>query len=136
MSLWLQSLDLCLYDSGEDSEERAKCILAHLSMKVPRSWWEHALQTGSIPDSYIHILYDLQKELMKITALPELPEFGLLVALGFIDEHIEDQELLFGTVYSQYSIEEYLSKAKGILNKRNDLCILGKMIDKNLKFLP
>ena len=97
-------------------EQRAKCILAHLSMKVPRSWWEHALQTGSISDSYIHILYDLQKELMKISALSELPEFGLLVALGFIDEHIEDQELIFGTVDSQYSIEEYLRQREYWIN--------------------
>lgn len=43
MSLWHESLGLCLYDCEEDAEQRAKCILEHLSMDVPRFWWERAL---------------------------------------------------------------------------------------------
>ena len=43
MSLWYESLGLCLYDCEEDAEQRAKCILEHLSMDVPRFWRERAL---------------------------------------------------------------------------------------------
>lgn len=133
MSLWLQSLGYDLYDCGDNLEEKAKCILAYLSMPVPRSWWEHALQIGSIPDSYILILQDLHKELIKTPELPERPELVLLVALGFVDEHIEDQEKIFGTVYSQHSIEEYLSKAKEICARRPELSKLVENVDTKAK---
>jgi len=135
MSLWLQSLEWCLYDCEDNPGEKAKCILSHLSMGVPRSWWESALQTGSVSESYIHILHDLRGELMETSALSELPEFGLLVALGFIDKHIKQEELRFGSVDSQFSIEEYISRAKIVLDKRNDLSILGKMIEEKAKCL-
>ena len=69
MSLWLQSLDSCLYNYGEDLEERAKCILTHLSMEVPRSWWEHALEAGKIRGDYINLLCDLRNELIEIFKL-------------------------------------------------------------------
>jgi len=127
MSLWLQSLEWCLYDCEDNPGEKAKCILSHLSMGVPRSWWERALQTGIVPESYIQILHDLRGELMETSALSELTEFGLLVALGFIDEDIKDKR--FGSVDSQFSIEEYISRAKIVLDKRNDLSILEKMIE-------
>ena len=133
MSLWLQSLEWCLYDCEDNPGEKAKCILSHLSMGVPRSWWESALQTGSVSESYIHILHDLRGELMETSALSELPEFGLLVALGFIDEDIKDKR--FGSVDSQYSIEQYIFRAKIILNKNNKLRILGKMIEEKAKCL-
>lgn len=121
MSLWLDSLLDCSRNSGEDLGKRAKCILVHLSMSVPRSWWEHMLDTGKIRDDHFNILKDLRIELLEIPELPEQPEFDLLVALAFIDENIEDRELKYGTIYSQHSVEEYFSEAKKILNNRKDI---------------
>ena len=70
------------------------------------------------------------------TPLPNgLIDLGLLVALGFIDDHIKEEELRFGSVDSQFSIEEYISRAKIVLDKRNDLSILGKMIEEKAKCL-
>lgn len=135
MSLWLQSLDSCFYDNGGDLRERARCILAHLSMTVPRSWWEHALNTGSVPDSYIGILKGLRNELLEILDVPEQLEFGLLVALAFADEQREKRELKYGTVDSQCSIEEYLYKAKEILIKRKEVRDLGDKISEKAKLL-
>jgi len=43
VSLWYESLGQSLYDCEEDAEQRAKCILEHLSMDVPRFWRERAL---------------------------------------------------------------------------------------------
>ncbi len=129
MSLWLQSLGYDLYDCGDNLEERAKCILAYLSMPVPRSWWEHALQIGSIPDSYILILQDLRGELLTIEGLPERLDLALLVALGFVDDFIEDEELKFANLDNFYSIEEYLSKAKEICAKRPELSKLVENVD-------
>jgi hypothetical protein len=135
MSLWLQSLDTCLYGCGEDLEGRAKCILAHLSMNVPRSWWEQALNTGKITGDYITLLRDLRNELLDIIKLPERTELGLLVALAFADEYVENEEAKYGTFDSQYSVEEYLTEAKKILTKRKDLQILAEKINKKAKLL-
>ncbi len=133
MSLWYESLGLCLDDYGEDTKERTKCIFAHLSMDVPRSWWEHALQTGNVPASYVHILQDLHEELLKTFKSTEDIGFGLLVALAFIDDDTDQQKPKFGTVDSECSIEQYLAKAKAKLAKRPELGLLGQVIDKQIK---
>jgi hypothetical protein len=135
MSLWLQSLDSCFYDNRGDLGDKARCILAHLSMTVPRSWWEHALDTGSLPDSYVSILKGLRNELLEILEFPNQLEFGLLVALAFADEHGEDRELKYGTVDSHCSIEEYLSKANEILKRHIELRELGEKISEKAKLL-
>jgi len=135
MSLWYESLGLCLNDCGEDAGERARCILAHLSMDVPRSWWEHTLQTGSVPKSYANILHDLHEELSKTVEFSEGIGFGLLVALAFADDDTDQQKPRFGTVYWECSAEQYLVKAKEILAKRPELGRLGQAIEKRKKFL-
>lgn len=135
MSLWLQSLDTCLYSCGNDLEERAKCILAHLSMNVPRSWWEQSLNTGKIHSDYMTLLRDLRNELLRILKLPERIEFGSLVALAFADVQAEKQKAKYGTCDSQYSVEEYLTKAKEILTKREDLRIFAEKINEKEKLL-
>jgi len=135
MSLWLESLGLELGDRGEDLDKRAKCILAYLSMPAPRSWWEGALKTGNIAESYIHILQDLRGELLAIPGLPERLDLGLLVALGFVDDDIEDKELKFANVGNRYSIEDYLSKAKEIFVKRPEVKRLVKKVDKKAHLL-
>ena len=127
MSLWLESLSLCLYDSGDDLESKTKCILSHLSMDIPRSWWEKALETNSIRDSHASILHDLLKDLLKISRLDGEINSGILVALAFADKKGTDPT--YGSVDSPYSIEEYLDKAKKILIDRPELSKLGILID-------
>ena len=134
MSLWYESLGLCLDDCGEDAEERARCIFAHLSMDVPRSWWEHALQAGSVPKGYANILQDLHEELLKTAEFTEGIGFDLLVALAFADDDIDQQLPRYGTVYWECSVEQYLSKAKEVLAKRPELGLLGQAIEKRKKF--
>ena len=129
MSMWLESLSYCLYDAGDDLESQAKCILSYLSMDVPRSWWERVLETNSIPISYASILRDLRKELLRVPGLPEKINFNLLVALAFADDDREKVESRFGNLDSQYSLAEYLEKAREILMARPELGNLGKLID-------
>ena len=77
MSLWLQSLSSSLYDAGDDPESRAKCILSYLSMDVPHSWWEQALERNSVRESHARILHDLRRELPQIPGLPEKIDFKI-----------------------------------------------------------
>jgi len=79
MSLWLQSLSFCLDDTGNDSESRAKCIFSHLSMDIPRLWWERALAVNGVDSSYANILHDFKKELLNIPELVGKIDSGLLV---------------------------------------------------------
>jgi hypothetical protein len=53
-------------------------------MPVPRSWWEHALETGRVASSYATILRDLQMELSHALNPDEPLSPGLLMALAFI----------------------------------------------------
>jgi len=129
VSLWFESLSLCLYDSGEDLESRAKCIFSHLSMAVPRSWWERALLTNDIPSSYVRIIHDLRKELLNLPELGGEIQFGLLVALAFASDHAGKNEPGLDAVDGQYSIEEYLDEARKILIARPELGHLGRLID-------
>ncbi len=133
--MWYENLGLCLDDCGQDSGERVRCILAHLAMDVPRSWWEHALQTGSVPKFYTNILHDLHEELSKTYKSAESIGFGLLVAMAFADDNTDQQLPRFGTVYSKCSVEQYLAKAKEILAKRPELNRLGQAIEKRKTFL-
>ena len=133
MSMWLESLSYCLYDAGDDPESRAKCIFSYLSMDVPHSWWERALETNSVPSSYASILHDLRKELPQIPGLPEKIDFSLLVALAFADDDKDKRESKFGYDDSPYSLEEYLDKAREILKARPELGGLGRLIDKDEK---
>ena len=129
MSMWLESLSYCLYDAGDDLESQAKCILSYLSMDVPRSWWERALETNSVRESHASILHDLRKELPQIPGLPEKIDFSLLVALAFADDDNDKRESKFGYDDSPYSLEEYLDKAREILVARPELGGLGRLID-------
>jgi hypothetical protein len=129
MSMWLESLSYCLYDAGDDLELKAKCILSYLSMDVPRSWWGSALETNNIRRSHAEILHDLRKELLKIPGFPEKIDFGLLVALAFADDEKEKAGPGVGNFDNQYSLKEYLDKAKEILTARPELRRLGRLID-------
>jgi len=128
MSLWLESLSLCLYDCENEPELRAICILSYLAMDIPRSWWEQALETNKIQSSHAAILHDLRKELLDIPELVGKIDSGLLVALAFIDE--KGTEPKFGGTNSSVSVEEYLDEAKKVLIERPELSELGILIDK------
>jgi hypothetical protein len=134
MSLWYESLGLCLYDCGENLEERAKCILAYLSMPVPRSWWEHALRTGRVGDTHASVLHDLRMELSKVVGPRDQLSSVLLVALAFIDEDIagvvSDR---FSDVNGRHTFDDYLTKAKEVLAERPELAELGSLIDEREK---
>ena len=131
MSLWYESLDLCLYDCGESLEKRAKCILVHLSMPVPRSWWEHALRSGHVDDTITSILRDLRMELSKLVDFGEPVSYGLLVALAFTDENPTESGL--DGMNSQITVNDYLIKAKKVLAERPELAQLGSLIDEKEK---
>ena len=120
MSLWYESLGLSLYDCGENAKERVQCILEHLSMDVPRSWWERALEEKTVPESHVYLLHDLYKELRKAPGTADW-NFGLLVALAFVDPQS-------GEPNSQCTIEEYLNKASKILTNHPELKRLGDAI--------
>ena len=133
MSLWYDSLGMALYDCGDNAAEKAKCILAYLSMPVPRSWWEQALQTGDVRN-WTSVLRDLQLELSKSIDLPEQSSASLLVALAFIDDD-EPQKSSgrFENIASNYSPDEYFARAKTVLEKRPELARVGDLIEKAME---
>jgi len=131
MSMWSESLSLCMYDWGDNVVKRAKCILAHLAMPVPRSWWERALETGHVPDTFATIVIDLQQELTADLDPNEPLNPGLLVALAFIDDEKAESSLdCFGYMDSRHTPNEYLARAREILAGRPDLVSLGTLIEK------
>ena len=133
MSLWYESLCMALYDCGDNAAEKAKYILAYLSMPVPRSWWEQALQTGDVRN-WTSVLIDLQKELSKSIDLPEQPSASLLVALAFIDDdEPQNSSRRFENIASNYTPDEYIDKAKRVLAKRPELARVGDLIEKAME---
>jgi hypothetical protein len=130
MSLWYESLSLALYDCGDNPAEKAKSIIAYLSMPVPRSWWEQALQTGDVRN-WVATLCELQTELSKSLDLHEQISPGLLVALAFIDEYEQGKPSeRFDDTESKYAPYEYFERAKNILANRPELAQVGELIEK------
>jgi len=107
-------------------------ILAHLSMPVPRSWWEQALKIEHVASTRAALLTDLQTELSTAVDTAELLNPSLLVALAFIDdERAGNLSDCFGDIGSQYTPDEYLAKIKEMLAERPDLVQLGTLIGKS-----
>jgi hypothetical protein len=119
-----------LYDCGENEKERAKCILAYLSMDVPRTWWERALSTGECADDYADILHGLLEDVMKLPELDHTVDLAVLIAVAFVDDEAHDGEDRFATVHSRHTLEEYLAAARVVLEKRPELIRLASLIDK------
>ena len=125
MSLWYESFLSCL--SGcEDNEEQAKCILRFLAMPVPRMWWEKALESGSVDDTHASVLCNGRKDLTDALENKVTFDFGLLVALAFID--VDYPGAGMGAGRTDATIDDYLEKAKGVLEKRPELAELGRQI--------
>jgi len=130
MSLWYESLSLDLYDCGDNPVKKARCILAYLSMPVPRSWWEQALQTGDVRN-WATLLCELQMELSKSLDIHEQLTPALLVALAFIDDDEQGKPSeRFDNISSKHTPEEYMAKAKRVLAKRPELVQVGSLIEK------
>jgi hypothetical protein len=130
MSLWYESLSLDLNDCGDKAVERARCILAYLSMPTPRSWWEDALVTGHVDETHASILRDMRIELLRVADLRDELSTGLLVALAFIDIDVPSFLLdRFGSVDNEYTFGDYLAKAKEVLARHPELVNLGALID-------
>jgi hypothetical protein len=130
MSLWYESLSLELYDCGDNPIEKARCILAYLSMPVPRSWWEQALKTGDVRN-WAALLCELQMELSKSLDLHEELSPDLLVALAFIDDdEPQNPSGRFDDISSKHKPDEYFARAKSVLAKHPELAQVGNLIEK------
>jgi hypothetical protein len=126
MSLWYESLAMGIYDCGDNKQARAECILSHLSMPVPRSWWEHALKTGRINETHASVLRESLAALSSAVGPGEDLNCGLLVALAFVEEPFNDSGS--NTKNRQTTVEGYLVEARKVLAERPDLVRLGRLI--------
>ena len=131
MSLWYESLSLCLYDC-KNIEDEILCILSHLSMSTPRNWWKECLQSSKVRKDHAQLLKELCQDLQKMTNLKWI-DYSLLVALAFINDEAADNQPKFDVFDSQYSTDEYFEMAKKVLVKKPELRKLGKMIAEHLK---
>jgi hypothetical protein len=133
MSLWYQSLSWAI-EGAETPEKKAGEILAHLSMSVPRSWWEKALMTSdaeshhSILRPHAALLHDLRSILTKLLDSEESIDSGLLIALAVTD--MEDVRYGPDKGKTGAEIQDYLNKAKKLLEERPDIVELGKRVDR------
>jgi hypothetical protein len=126
MSLWYESLAMGIYDCGENKQARAECILSHLSMPVPRSWWEDALKTGRVDETHASVLRESLAALSSAVGPGEDLNCGLLVALAFVEK--EFNESGSKTTNRPTTVEGYLIEARKVLAKRPDLARLGRLI--------
>jgi len=88
------------------------------------------MKTGKVQGTHAQVLHNLRVELSKMANLRDRLSSGTLVALAFMD--VETEGFLggcFGQVDSQYSLDDYLTKAKKVLAERPDLVELGRLID-------
>jgi hypothetical protein len=136
MSLWFQGLSWAI-EGAETPEKKAGEILAHLSMSVPRSWWEKALVTSdakshsSILRPHAALLNDLRSILIKFLDSRESIDSGLLIALAFTDM----EAVRYGPDKgkSGTEIQDYLTKARKVLEERPDIVELGTRVDEIVK---
>lgn len=113
----------CLGDAGDDTDARARCIIEYLSMPVPRSWWETAMETEELSDNHIRILRSLQGELSRLPRLGGHLSTALLITLAFTQnaQTSEPVEPRF--------VNEALDRAREVLQVRRDLVNLAELID-------
>ncbi|HSM74026.1 MAG TPA: hypothetical protein VK852_05300 [Desulfobacterales bacterium] len=127
MSLWYESLAMGIYDCGGNKQARARCILSHFSMPVPRSWWEDALKTGRVDETHASVLRESLAALSSAVGPGEDLNCGLLVALAFVEEPFNESGSNIPS--SITTVEDYLIEARKVLAERPDLARLGRLID-------
>jgi hypothetical protein len=125
MSLWYESLAMGIHDCGEDKQAKARCILSHMSMPVPRSWWEDALKTGQVDENHASALRESLAALSRTVGPGEDLSRGLLVALAFVEELLNESGS--NTTNRQPTVEDYLIEARKVLTERPDLARLGEV---------
>jgi hypothetical protein len=147
MGFWSESLGLALHDvvdpDAVTEEERAtlqraraKVILAHLAMPLPRSWWQDALKEEDLPgEGILGMTRDLHNELKKLPELTDSVDYARLVALSFVDEATNAQPPL-GQDDNVYVPEDYLAHADRVLAQRPELKRLGERIATAIEKLP
>jgi len=121
MSLWYESLGTCCH-SAKNKTEQIQETLRHLSMPVPKGWWQACLEDSNEIKNYSKILLEICGN---ITSLPNWNNFGLFVALAFSE--LEDITPL------KYSIEQYLHSAEEVLKNRPEVQNLGGKINEILQ---
>jgi hypothetical protein len=126
MSLWYESLAMGIYDCGGNKQARARCILSHFSMPVPRSWWEDALKTGRVDKTHASVLRESLAALSSAVGPGEDLNCGLLVALAFVEEAFNGSGS--NTKCRPATVEGYLIEARKVLAERPDLARLGRLI--------
>jgi hypothetical protein len=126
MSLWYESLAMGIYDCGEDKQARAECILSHLSMPVPRAWWEDALKTGRVDETHASVLRESLTALSSAVGPGEDLNCGLLVGLAFVEEPFNESGS--NATNRATTVEDYLIEARKVLAERPDLVRLGRLI--------
>jgi len=126
MSLWYESLAMGIYDCGENKQAKAKCTLSHLSMPVPRSWWERALKTGQVDETHASVLRECLAALSSAVEPGVDLTYELLVALAFVEEPFNESGS--NPTNRQTTVEDYLIEARKVLAERPDLARLGRLI--------
>lgn len=127
MSLWYESLLNSLRECGSDVEKRAMCVIDYLSMPVPRSWWERAIESGTLSDSYIGILNDSLKELSCVGRLKDQLSYGQLIALAFRNEDVQG-EIIHEKTDNRASLDRALEDARQVFLGNPELIRLSNLI--------
>ncbi|MEE4602000.1 MAG: hypothetical protein V2J65_12040 [Desulfobacteraceae bacterium] len=133
MSLWYESLAMGIYDCDEDKQARARCILSHFSMPVPRSWWEDTLKTGRVDKTHAYVLRESLAALSSAVGPGEDLNCGLLVAMAFVEEPFNESGS--SAMNRQTTVEGYLIEARKVLAERPDLARLGRLIGEKTRLV-
>jgi hypothetical protein len=131
MGLRYESLAMGIYDCGGNKQARAECILSHLSMPVPRSWWEDALKTGQVDETHASVLRESLAALSSALGPGENLNCGLLVALAFVEESLNESGS--NATNRQTTVAGYLIEARKVLAERPDLARLGRLIEEKTR---
>ena len=121
MSLWYESLGSSCQSTKNDTEQIQE-LLRHLSMPVPKEWWQSCLDDKSQIENYSEYLLEFCD---KITELQTWNHYGLFVALAFTG-------LDYITPF-QYSIDHYLNSAKDVLKNQPKIKGLGDRVNQILQ---
>ena len=78
---------------------------------------------GAVDQTHASVLHDCNKNLSDNLENKGKFDFELLIALAFIDVDYPGIEMGAGS--NDATIEDYLEKAKGVLEKRPELRIIG-----------
>jgi len=93
-------------------------VLRHLSMPVPRLWWESCLNNEKHINNYACVLAEVCKELLEIK---KWNDYSLFVAIAFADMDYQEPY--------QYSLNTYYHNARKVLKNQDEIKVLGERIN-------